>query len=250
MIQKLKLTCSTFSNYKILAVVFSSITIISLIFIKDAFLTAAILTAYSMFCSWTASNSIKKYLTSRHFKELQHRRLYNKIQSDSEIVLMILICSIVILLFLNHEIFNVTILAVSSISILIGRSKAKTEIAAKPPISEMPEDQYSKRLDSIRSAINDLRSDQSSILLYRDISVLIGSIDYCVNYLPINEFLQQFEFFNYLGIQSITKILKIAKISSIDRVEEDVLEIMIEEARSSNPSIDELLYYLNDTERN
>ena len=124
------------------------------------------------------------------------------------------------------------------------------EIELKPALTEMSENQYSRRLDIIRYAIEDLQKIESTAYLNLDLSDLIGSIDYCLNYLPIDYFFYQFEFFNWPNFNTINKIVKISQDSSTDRFEDDVLEMMINDVKSAKVSIDETMHYLNDLERN
>lgn len=242
----------TSSSAQVVAVALTSIVTMSLFYAQfDALITMIMLTAYAIFCSWTATNSVKEYLTSKHFKDLQHRKLYSRINRDSISVLLMLDISFCLLLILSHRFISfMMIFIVVVISFYVGKLQADTEIKLKPSLSEMTESQYLKRLDIIRSAIEDLNEIRSTFLLNKDFSDLVGSIDYCVNYLPIEYFFQQYEFLDGLNLRTIDKIIKIANDSALDRIEEDVREMMIADARSAKLSSDELLYYFNDIERN
>lgn len=242
----------TSSSAQVVAVALTSIATMSLFYAQlDALITMIMLTAYAIFCSWTATNSVKEYLTSKHFKDLQHRKLYSRINRDSISVLVMLAISFCLLLILSHRFISfMMIFIVVVISLYVGKLQAETEINLKPTLSEMNEFQYSKRLDIIRTSIEDLNEIRSTSLLNKDFSDLVSSIDYCVNYLPIEYFFQQYEFLDGLNLRTIDKIVKIANDSAADRNEEDVREMMIADARSARPAIDELMYYFNDIERN
>lgn len=240
------------SSAQVVAIALTSIAIMALFYARlDLLITMIMLTAYAIFCSWTATNSIKEYLTSKHFKELQHRKLYSRINRDSISVLVMMDVSFCLILIVSQRFVSLlTILIIILISLYIGKLQADTEIKLKPSLLEMNESQYLKRLDIIRSSIADLNEIRSTSLLNKDFSDLVGSIDYCVNYLPIEYFFQQYEFLDGLNLRTIDKIVKIANNSALDRIEEDIREMMIADVRSAKLSSDELLYYFNDTERN
>lgn len=241
----------TSTSAQVVAITLASIAVMSLFYAQlDALITMITLTAYVIFCCWTATISVKEYLTSKHFKDLQHRKLYSRIESNSISVLLILALSFVILLMMNRPIFSLVIISVTLISLYFGRSQALIEIELKPALTEMSENQYSRRLDIIRYAIEDLQKIESTAYLNLDLSDLIGSIDYCLNYLPIDYFFYQFEFFNWPNFNTINKIVKISQDSSADRFEDDVREMMINDVKSAKVSIDEAMHYLNDLERN
>lgn len=246
MLKHLQKFVTNFSNAQILAIALTSIAVMLLFSIKiDILLTLILLTAYTIFCSWTATIAVKEYLTSRHFKKFQHRRLYERIETNAFSVLVTMFISFILILSLNRDIFIAVIAIVISISTIVGHSYAKDEISSKFLLSEMSEDKYSKRLDIIRSAIEDLKNLHS----IEDFPYLIGSIDYCVNYLPIDYFFCQFDFFYDHKFKVLITIVMIANSSSIDRFEDDIREMLIDDVRSARLSIDDLLYYFNDTER-
>ena len=181
------------------------------------------------------TDAIKDLLVSRYFVSKGQTRYYSSVNLDSKGILLLAAFGCAVAMTIDVIVFGIAAALILIFSVLIGRSLAKDEIAERTLISEMTEDQKNFRSGLINE-VSDLMSRNSfeRYLMYVH-AKQVGSIDYCVNYLPINllmkdlEELKSQEHFNLLD--SLTSI---AADRSTERRENSVLSNAIQSAKDKH----------------
>lgn len=134
---------------------------------------------------------------------------------------------------INVIVFGIAAALIVIFSVTVGRSLAKDEISKRTLIAEMTEDQKNFRssvIDEASELMSRNEFERSLILVH---SKRVGSIDYCVNYLPIEILIQDLEELksrdNFDLLDSLTSI---ASNRSTERRENAVLLDAIQYALS------------------
>lgn len=123
-------------------------------------------------------------------------------------------------------IFGIAAALIVIFSVLMGRSLANDEISERTLISEMTEDQKNFRSKVIDEASELLsrREFERTFALILDPNKRVASIDYCVNYLPIDILMKDLESYkDREDLNLLDKLILIASNRSTKRRENAIL---------------------------
>ena len=126
-------------------------------------------------------------------------------------------------------IFGIAAALIVIFSVLTGRSLAKDEISERTLISEMTEDQKNFRSNLIDEASGLLSRHEfeRAFALILDPNRRVASIDYCVNYLPIDILMKDLESYkdreDREDLNLLDKLILIASNRSTERRENAIL---------------------------
>lgn len=138
-------------------------------------------------------SAVKDLLVSKYFISNGQTRHYSSVNTDAKGVLLLAALGCAVSMTINVIVFGIAAALIVIFSAIVGRSLAEDEISKRTLIAEMTEDQKNFRSSVINEA-SELMSrnefERSLILVH---SKRVGSIDYCVNYLPIEILMQDLE---------------------------------------------------------
>jgi len=146
-------------------------------------------------------------------------------------------------------IFGIAAALIVIFSVLTGRSLAKDEISERTLISEMTEDQKNFRSKVIDES-SELLSRQEferTFALILDPNKRVASIDYCVNYLPIDILAKDLESYkDREDLNLLDKLILIASNRSTERRENAILFNAIRLAQDARlESLEDYRKYFN-----
>lgn len=178
-------------------------------------------------------SAVKDLLVSKYFISKGQTRHYSSVNTDAKGVLLLAALGCAVSMTINVIVFGIAAALIVIFSAIVGRSLAEDEISKRTLIAEMTEDQKNFR-SSVIDGASELMSrnefERSLILVH---SKRVGSIDYCVNYLPIEILMQDLEELksreNFDLLDSLTSI---ASNRSTERRENAVLLDAIQYALS------------------
>lgn len=169
------------------------------------------------------TDAVKDLIVSNHFISKGQSRHYSLVNSDSKRILIFAALGCLVSMTIDVITFGIAAALIVIFSVLTGRSLAKDEIAERTLLSAMTEDQKHFR-DRVISESARLMSEKSSSSTNLQLSRYIGSVDYCVNYLPIDLLMKDLESYESREDLSILgKLSIIASARSTERLENVVL---------------------------
>lgn len=169
-------------------------------------------------------DAVKEFIISRYFISKGQTRHYSRVNKDSKGILLLAAFGCAVAMTIDVIVFGISAAVILIFSILIGRSLAKDEIAQRIPISEMSEDQKIFRNRVISESAQIMSDKSSGSHTNLSLSRYIGSVDYCVNYLPISILMEDLESYDSReDLSLIGKLSIIASLRSTERLENGVL---------------------------
>ena len=178
-------------------------------------------------------SAVKDLLVSKYFISKGQTRHYSSVNTDAKGVLLLAALGCAVSMTINVIVFGIAAALIVIFSAIVGRSLAEDEISKRTLIAEMTEDQKNFRssvIDEASELMSRNEFERSLILVH---SKRVGSIDYCVNYLPIEILMQDLEELksreNFDLLDSLTSI---ASNRSTERRENAVLLDAIQYALS------------------
>ena len=178
-------------------------------------------------------SAVKDLLVSKYFISKGQTRHYSSVNTDAKGVLLLAALGCAVSMTINVIVFGIAAALIVIFSVIVGRSLAEDEISKRTLIAEMTEDQKNFRssvIDEASELMSRNEFERSLILVH---SKRVGSIDYCVNYLPIEILMQDLEELksreNFDLLDSLTSI---ASNRSTERRENAVLLDAIQYALS------------------
>lgn len=173
-----------------------------------------------------STDAVKDLLVSRYFVSKGQTRYYSRINTDSKGILLLAAIGCAAAMTIDVIIFGIAAALIVIFSVLMGRSLAKDEIAERTLISEMTEDQKNFRSNLIDEASELLSRHEfeRTFALILDPNRRVASIDYCVNYLPIDILMKDLESYkDREDLNLLDKLILIASNRSTERRENAVL---------------------------
>ena len=240
-------------NLDRLTVIFVSvITILIAAFLANRF-TARAAVAFLISVLEVASigllctDAVKDLVVSKYFISKGQTRHYSRVNTDSKGILLLAAFGCAAAMTVDVIVFGIAAALILIFSVLTGRSLAKDEIAERTLISAMTEDQKRFRYRIIYESSKIMSDKSSGMHSNLSLSRYIGSIDYCVNYLPIDILMKDLE--SYEGREDLSlvgKLTIIASLRSTERLENGVLSNAIHLAKNERlDSVDDYRMYLS-----
>ena len=169
-------------------------------------------------------SAVKDLLVSKYFISKGQTRHYSSVNTDAKGVLLLAALGCAVSMTINVIVFGIAAALIVIFSVKVGRSLAEDEISKRTLISEMDEDQKNFRSNVIDEASELMSRNEFERSLIQVHAKRVGSIDYCVNYLPIDILMKDLEALksreNFDLLDSLTKI---ASNRSTERRENAVL---------------------------
>lgn len=176
--------------------------------------------------SVVCTSAIKDFLVSRYFISRGQTRHYSNVNLDSIGLLILAAIGCAAPMTIDVIIFGIAAALIVIFSVLMGRSLAKDEISERTLISEMTEDQKnfrSKVIDESSELLNRHEFERTFALIL-DPNKRVASIDYCVNYLPIDILMKDLESYkDREDLNLLDKLILIASNRSTERRENAIL---------------------------
>lgn len=197
--------------------------------------------------SVACASAIKDFLVSRYFISRGQTRHYSNVNLDSIGILLLAAIGCAAPMTIDVIIFGIAAALIVIFSVLMGRSLAKGEISERTLISEMTEDQKNFRSKLI-DEVSDLMSRNSfERYLLHVHAKRVGSIDYCVNYLPIDILMKDLEEHKSQNqFDLLDRLTSIAADRSTERRENAVLSNAIQSAKDRHfESFEDYRKYFN-----
>lgn len=199
--------------------------------------------------SVACASAIKDFLVSRYFISRGQTRHYSNVNLDSIGILLLAAIGCVAPMTIDVIIFGIAAALIVIFSVLTGRSLAKDEISERTLISEMTEDQKNFRSKVIDES-SELLSRQEferTFALILDLNKRVASIDYCVNYLPIDILTKDLESYkDREDLNLLDKLILIASNRSTERRENAILFNAIRLAQDARlESLEDYRKYFN-----
>lgn len=199
--------------------------------------------------SAVCTSVIKDLLVSSYFISKGQTHHYSNVNLDSIGILLLAAIGCVASMTIDVIIFGIAAALIMSFSVLMGRSLAKNEISERTLISEMTEDQKRFRSNLIDEASGLLSRHEfeRTFALILDPNRRVASIDYCVNYLPIDILMKDLESYkDREDLNLLDKLILIASNRSTERRENAVLFNAIQFAQDKRlESFDDYRKYFN-----
>ena len=144
-------------------------------------------------------------------------------------------------------VFGIAAALILVLSVLMGRALAKDEISERTLISAMTEDQKQFRADVISEAADLMSRHEFERTFVITPSRRVASVDYCVNYLPIDILMKDLESYkDREDLNLLDKLMLIANKRSTERSENGVLSNAIHFAQDKRlESSEDYRKYLN-----
>ena len=192
-------------------------------------------------------DATKDSLVSRYFISKGQTRHYSRVNIDSKGILLLAAFGCAAAMTIDVIVFGIAAALILILSVLMGRSLAKDEISERTLISEMTEDQKQFRADVIKEASELMSRHEFERTFVIVPSRRVASIDYCVNYLPIDVLMKDLESYkNREDLNLLDKLILIANKRSTERSENGVLSNAIHFAQDKRlESSEDYRKYLN-----
>lgn len=178
-------------------------------------------------------SAVKDLLVSKYFISNGQTRHYSSVNTDAKGVLLLAALGCAVSMTINVIVFGIAAALIVIFSVTVGRSLAEDEISKRTLIAEMTEDQKNFRssvIDEASELMSRNEFERSLILVH---SKRVGSIDYCVNYLPIEILIQDLEELkSHENFDLLDSLTSIASNRSTERRENAVLLDAIQYALS------------------
>ena len=199
--------------------------------------------------SVVCTSVIKDLLVSRYFISRGQTRHYSNVNLDSIGILLLAAIGCVAPMTIDVIIFGIAAALIVIFSVLMGRSLANDEISERTLISETTEDQKNFRSKVIDEASELLsrREFERTFALILDPNKRVASIDYCVNYLPIDILMKDMESYkDREDLNLLDKLILIASNRSTERRENAILFNAIRFAQDARlESLEDYRKYFN-----
>lgn len=192
-------------------------------------------------------SAVKDLLVSKYFISKGQTRHYSSVNTDAKGVLLLAALGCAVSMTINVIVFSIAAALIVIFSVLMGRSLAKDEISERTLISEMTEDQKNFRSKLI-DEVSDLMSRNSfERYLLHVHAKRVGSIDYCVNYLPVDVLMKDLEKLRSQNqFDLLDRLALIAADRSTERRENAVLSNAIQSAKDRHfESFEDYRRYFN-----
>lgn len=195
------------------------------------------------------ASAIKDFLVSRYFVSRGQTRHYSNVNLDSIGILLLAAIGCVAPMTIDVIIFGIAAALIVIFSVLTGRSLAKDKISERTLISEMTEDQKNFRSKVIdeSSELLSRHEFERTFALILDPNKRVASIDYCVNYLPIDILAKDLESYkDREDLNLLDKLILIASNRSTERRENAILFNAIRLAQDARlESLEDYRKYFN-----
>lgn len=199
--------------------------------------------------SVACASAIKDFLVSRYFISRGQTRHYSNVNLDSIGILLLAAIGCVAPMTIDVIIFGIAAALIVIFSVLTGRSLAKDEISERTLISEMTEDQKNFRSKVIdeSSELLSRHEFERTFALILDPNKRVASIDYCVNYLPIDILAKDLESYkDREDLNLLDKLILITSNRSTERRENAILFNAIRLAQDARlESLEDYRKYFN-----
>lgn len=193
------------------------------------------------------TNAVKDLLVSRYFVSKGQTRHYSRVKTDSVGILLLAVIGCSAAMTIDVIVFGIAAALILTFSVLIGRALSKDEIAERTLLADMTEDQKQFRADVIGEAADLMSRHEFERTFVITPSKRVASVDYCVNYLPIDILMKDLESYkDREDLNLLDKLTLIANKRSTERVENVVLSNAIHFAQDKRlESSEDYRKYLN-----
>lgn len=193
------------------------------------------------------ADATKDFLVSRYFISKGQTRHYSRVNIDSKGILLLAAFRCAAAMTINVIVFGIAAALILILSVLMGRDLAKDEISERTLISAMTEDQKQFRADVIKEASDLMSRHEFERTFILTPIKRVGSVDYCVNYLPIDILMKDLESYkDREDLNLLDKLILIANERSTERYENGVLSNAIHFAQDKRlESSEDYRKYLN-----
>lgn len=192
-------------------------------------------------------DATKDLLVSRYFISKGQTRHYSRVNLDSKGILLLAAFGCAASMTIDVIVFGIAAALILILSVLMGRALAKDDIAERKLIAEMTEDQKNFRSNLIDEVSELMSHNDFERSLPHVYAKRVGSIDYCVNYLPIDilmKDLEELKSHEYLDL--LENLTMIASNRSTDRRENGILSNAIHFAQDKRlESFEDYRKYFN-----
>lgn len=192
-------------------------------------------------------DATKDLLVSRYFISKGQTRHYSRVNLDSKGILLLAAFGCAASMTIDVIVFGIAAALILILSVLMGRALAKDDIAERTLIAEMTEDQKNFRSNLIDEASELMSHNDFERSLPHVYAKRVGSIDYCVNYLPIDILMKDLEELkSNERLDTLDNLTMIASNRSTERSENGVLSNAIHFAQDKRlESSDDYRKYFN-----
>ena len=192
-------------------------------------------------------DATKDLLVSRYFISKGQTRHYSRVNLDSKGILLLAAFGCAAAMTIDVIVFGIAAALILILSVLMGRSLAKDEIAERTLIAEMTEDQKNFRSNLIDEVSELMSHNDFERSLPHVYAKRVGSIDYCVNYLPIDILMKDLEELkSNEQLDTLDNLTIIASNRSTDRRENGILSNAIHFAQDKRlESFEDYRKYFN-----
>lgn len=246
---KFKLTADGFATLTISLIVLLVALLLAIRFNVGVALIFLISVVEVVVLSVVCTSAIKDLLVSRYFISKGQTRHYSNVKLDSIGLLLLAALGCAAAMTIDVIVFGIAAALIVSFSVLTGRSLAKDEISERTLISEMTDDQKNFRSNLIDEASRLLSSHEfeRTFALILDPNRRVASIDYCVNYLPIDILMKDLESYkDREDLNLLDKLILIASDRSTERRENAILFNAIRFAQDARlESLEDYRKYFN-----
>lgn len=192
-------------------------------------------------------DATKDLIVSKYFVSKGQTRHYSRVNMDSKGILLLAAFGCAVAMTIDVIVFGIAAALILILSVLMGRSLAKDEISERTLISVMAEDQKKFRADVISEASDLMSRHEFERTFVITPSKRVASVDYCVNYLPIDILMKDLESYkDREDLNLLDKLMLIANKRSTERSENGVLSNAIHFAQDKRlESSEDYRKYLN-----
>lgn len=193
------------------------------------------------------TDATKDLLVSRYFISKGQTRHYSRVNMDSKGILLLAAFGCAVAMTIDVIVFGIAAALILIVSVSMGRSLAKDEIAERTLIAEMTEDQKNFRSNLIDEVSELMSHNDFERSLPHVYAKRVGSIDYCVNYLPIDILMKDLDSYeDNKDLSLIDKLQLIASKRATERVENGILSNAIHFAQDKRlESFEDYRKYFN-----
>lgn len=192
-------------------------------------------------------DAAKDLLVSKYFVSKGQTRHYSRVNVDSKGILLLAAFGCAAAMTIDVIVFGIAAALILILSVLMGRALAKDEISERTLISAMTEDHKQFRADLISEAADLMSRHEFERTFVITPSKRAASVDYCVNYLPIDILMKDLESYkDREDLNLLDKLMLIANERSTERSENGVLSNAIYFAQDKRlESSEDYRKYLN-----
>ena len=192
-------------------------------------------------------DATKDLLVSKYFVSKGQTRHYSRVNMDSKGILLLAAFGCAVAMTIDVIVFGIAAALILILSVLLGRSLAKDEISERTLISAMTEDQKQFRADVIDEAADLMSHHEFERTFVITPSKRVASVDYCVNYLPIDILMKDLESYkDREDLNLLDKLMLIAKKRTTETSYKGVLSNAIHFAQDKRlESSEDYRKYLN-----